>query len=173
MQQRKAAVLNFMDFISADGEELTTDSMKVSAVHGKRHDDILRLIRKRVAEAGEWGVRNFAETLHTSAQNGQTYPMFVMTKDGYQFLVGRMTGKKAVEHQLAFIEAFNAMAAYIKNQREGLSYRRARHDLECKDSERRGTFHGRGLKQRHFEKVLLKQEGEALKALSQPGLFLN
>jgi phage regulator Rha-like protein len=54
--------LRFQDFISMDGEQLVTDSRKVAAVHGKRHDDLLRLIRRRVVEAGEWGVRNFTET---------------------------------------------------------------------------------------------------------------
>jgi phage regulator Rha-like protein len=59
--------------------------------------------------------------------------MFSMTKDGYQFLVGKMSGKKAVEHQIAFIEAFNSMAAYIKNQREGLQYQYFRKELEFKN----------------------------------------
>ena len=47
-------VLNFLDFITAEGDALTTDSLKVATVHGKRHDDVLRLIRKRIADAGEW-----------------------------------------------------------------------------------------------------------------------
>lgn len=115
--------LHFMDFISADGEVLTTDCIKVALVHGKGHDDLLRLIRKRIAEAGEWGIRNFTETQHINKQNGQTYSYYLMTQPGYQFLVEKMTGKKAVAHQIAYIDAFSAMAAFIKNQRDGLRYR--------------------------------------------------
>lgn len=162
--------LAFSQFIAADGDRLTTDSLKVAAVHGKRHDNIVRLIRKRIAEAGKWGVLNFEETPHVGS-NGETYPMFTMTKDGYAFLVGKMTGKKAVEHQIAYIEAFNAMAAYIKNQREGLQYRCIAKELECKDSFRRGSIHGKGLRQRQLEAPKLNAELAALQALVQPSLL--
>ena len=53
--------LNFQDFIYVDGGKLVTDSRRVAEVHQKCHDDVLKLIRIRVAEAGEWGMRNFVE----------------------------------------------------------------------------------------------------------------
>lgn len=164
-------VLNFQDFIAADGDMLITDSLKVAQVHGKRHNNVLALVRKRVAEAGAWGLLNFKQALYVDPQNGQTYPMFTMTKDGYQFLVAKLTGKKAVQHQIAYIEAFNAMAAFIKNQREGLRYRCMEKELECRDSERRGSFHGRGLSQRKQEKPILKAQMDELLALAQPSLL--
>ena len=132
--------------------------------------DVLRLVRRRIEESGEWGVRNFAETSFV-ASNGETYPMFTMSKDGYAFLVGKMTGKKAVEHQIAYIEAFNAMAAYIRNQREGLTYQCAVKELECIHSQDRGSFHGKGLNKRKQEKPVLETELAALKALVQPSLL--
>lgn len=171
MTQPNFPVLNFQDFVTAEGDQLTTDSLKVAAVHGKRHDDVLRLIRKRISEAGEWGLRNFAEGSYYNPSNQQNHPMFAMSKDGYQFLVGKMTGKKAVEHQIAFIEAFNAMAAYIKNQRDGLRYRCIEKELECKDSARRGSFHGRGLNQRKQEKPVLEAELAILQDMVQPSLL--
>lgn len=163
--------LNFQEFITADGDQLTTDSLKVAVVHGKNHRDVLRLIRQRVIEAGGWGVRNFAHTPYVNPQNGETYDMFTMTQAGYQFLVGKMTGKKAVQHQIAYIEAFGAMASYIKNQREGLRYRCALKELEVKDSEKRGSLHGRGLNQRRLEKPVLESELALLQALVQPSLL--
>lgn len=166
----KSTALRFQDFISADGDILVTDSRKVAAVHGKRHDHVIRMIRTRMAEAGEWGVLNFGET-HYIGSNGETYPMFTMTKDGYAFLVGKMTGKKAVEHQIAYIEAFNAMAAYIKNQREGITYRCMAKELECKGSKELGSFHGKGLNQRKLEKPILEAELQALQELAQPSLL--
>ncbi|MEQ1683470.1 MAG: Rha family transcriptional regulator [Burkholderiaceae bacterium] len=113
----QAHVLNFQDFIGIDGEQLTTDSLKVAQVHRKRHADVLRLIRLRMTDAGEWGQRNFALSSYVSEQ-GKDVPVFTMTRDGYTFLVGKLTGKLATQHQIAYIEAFNAMAAFIKNQRE-------------------------------------------------------
>lgn len=163
-------VLKFQDFITPDNGQLVTDSRKVAAVHGKRHDNVIRLVRTRIAEAGEWGVLNFEETPYIGA-SGETYPMFTMTKDGYTFLVGKMTGKKAVEHQIAYIKAFNAMEAYIRNQREGLAYRCMEKELECKDSARRGSFHGKGLNQRKLEKPVLEAELSALQQLVQPSLI--
>lgn len=166
----KLPELAFAQFISADGDVLTTDSRKVAAVHGKQHRNVLQLIRKRMEEAGAWGVLNFKHTLVT-ASNGETYPVYTMTQAGYQFLVGKMTGKKAVEHQIAYITAFEAMEAYIKNQREGLQYRCMAKDLECKDSFRRGSVHGKGLRQRQLEKPVLEAELAALQALVQPSLL--
>ena len=108
-------VLNFRDFIDADGEKLTTDSLRVALVHKKWHDNVVALIRKRLSESGPWGLLNFKEINYVD-DSGRKYPMFTMTQAGYQFLVGKMTGAKAVEHQIAFIEAFGAMQAYLENQ---------------------------------------------------------
>lgn len=168
----KVPALNFQDFIAADGEVLTTDSLKVAQVHKKRHGDVLRLIRQRMSEAGEWGERNFALSSYLSAQ-GKEIAVFNMTRDGYTFIVGKLTGKLAVQHQIAYIEAFNAMAAYIRNQREGLRYRCMEKELECKDSARRGSFHGKGLNQRKQEKPVLESQLAALQALAQPALPLH
>jgi Rha family phage regulatory protein len=115
-----STVLRFEDFITAENGSLTTDSRKVAAVHGKRHDFLLLLIQKRIMEAGPWAFHNFVECSYE--QGGRQWPMFTMTKDGYAFLVGKMSGKKAVEHQIAYITAFDAMAAHTKNQCEGLTY---------------------------------------------------
>jgi len=164
-------VLKFQDFITAENGFLSTDSLKVAAVHGKRHDNVLQLIKKRMREAGDWGLLNFKEGSYYDPRNQQNHQMFTMTKDGYAFLVGKMTGKKAVEHQIAYIMAFNAMEAYIKNQREGLTYRCLKKELECKASEEKGTFHGRGLNQRRLEKPILEAELQALQNQVQPSLL--
>lgn len=48
-------VLNFQEYISADGDTLLTDSRKVAFVFGKQHKDVLKAIRARLEDAGEWG----------------------------------------------------------------------------------------------------------------------
>ena len=82
-----------------------------------------------------------------------------------------MTGNKAVIHQIAFINAFEAMRTFIANQRNGIQYRCLAKELECKDSARRGSFHGKGLQQRKMEKPLLEAEMQALHQLVQPTLL--
>lgn len=39
----------------------------------------------------------------------------VMSKDGFMLLAMGFTGKKALQFKMAYIRAFNAMTAYIKN----------------------------------------------------------
>jgi hypothetical protein len=63
------------------------------------------------------------------------------------------------------------MAAFIKNQRDGLRFRCMEKELECKDSARRGSFHGKGLNQRKQEKPVLDSELAALLSLAQPSLL--
>lgn len=168
----KFPVLNFVDFITVDGDELMTDSLKVAAVHGKRHDNVVAMIRGRIKEAGAWGLLNFKE-IEYQDEKGRTYPMFSMTKDGYQFLVGKMTGKKAVEHQIAFIEAFNSMAAYIKNQREGLQYQYFRKELEFKNKKESVSCAAKEMRSWQDDKPKLTSEMQVLLEQMQPQLLPN
>lgn len=172
LTENNLPTLNFQDFIDADGDQLTTDSLKVAAGHGKRHDNVLQVIRQRMADAGKWGLLNFKEISYTD-DSGRKYPVISMTRNGYSFLVGKLRGKMAVQHQIAYIEAFDAMAIYLKNQREGIRFRCMEKELECKDSERRGTVHGKGLNLRKQEKLVLDPELKKLLAMAQPVLPLS
>lgn len=91
----------------------TTTTQDIAEVYDKRHDDVLKIVRKRMVEAGEWGVRNFADTPYTNPQNGQTYSVIRMTKKGFHFVVGKFTGTKAVRHQIAFADEFERMEAEL------------------------------------------------------------
>lgn len=168
--------LNFQEFIQAEGDTLTTTSQQVAVAFGKRHDHVIRQIRKLISELPETHRPNFGEASHDVLQpNGGTasYTCYRITRDGFTLLAMGFTGKKALGFKLAYIDAFNAMAAFIKNQREGLSYRKVLHELACKDSERRGKYHGKGLNERKQELRALNVEEALLLAKSQPGLFLN
>ncbi len=166
-------VLNFSQFIDNNDGIFTTDSIRVAQGHKKQHRNIVALIRKRMAEAGEWGVLNFKQTPHVNAQNGEVYDVFTMTQAGYQFLVGKMNGKLATEHQIAFINAFDAALALAKNQREGLQAKIFSKQIEKAASEKQGSFHGRGLYQRKLEKMAIEPALVALLNMAQPSLLLN
>jgi len=94
-----------------------------------------------------------------------------ITRDGFTWLAMRFRGKKALVFQVAYTDAFNAMATYIKNQHDGLRYRCMEKELECKDSARRGSLHGKGLNQRKQEKPVLEAELEWLRGMAQPTLL--
>ena len=95
-----------------DGQPTTT-TQDIADVYGKRHDNVIAIVRARMAEAGEWGVLNFEDTPYTNPQNGQTYPVIRMTKKGFHFVVGKFTGAKAVQHQIAFADEFERMEAQL------------------------------------------------------------
>lgn len=103
-----------------DGQPTTT-TQDIADVYGKRHDNVIAIVRARMAEAGEWGVLNFEDTPYTNPQNGQTYPVIRMTKKGFHFVVGKFTGAKAVAHQIAFADAFERMEAELSGKALGQS----------------------------------------------------
>lgn len=172
-QQPEFPVLNYQDFISADGESMTTDSRKVAAVFGKQHRHVLEVIRKRLADAGAWGVPNFRLTHYVDPQNGQTYPTYEMTKDGFTFLVQKFSGKKAVQFQIAYIEAFNAMAEQIKNQRLGLQFRHFELQLIHKGKKAKASISGRDLNLWKGEKRVIEGAITALEEKMNPQLSLT
>lgn len=57
----------------------------------------------------EFARLNFQHTPYTDPQNGQTYHMYEMTRDGFTFLVMGFTGKDAAHWKENYIAAFNAM----------------------------------------------------------------
>lgn len=164
-------VLNFQDFIAADGEVLTTTSQHVAAVFGKRHKYVLEKVRSLIGEIPvDFNEPNFRPVVYFDAK-GESRVSYVLTQSGFALLAMRFTGAKALIFQVAYIKAFDAMAAYLKNQREGLTYRCLKNDMESKDSASRGSFHGRGLNQRKLEKPLLEAETAILQTLVQPTLL--
>lgn len=172
----KIPVLNFLDFIQADGDELTTDSTMVALVFKKNHDSVLRSVRATIKKLPPERLGYFAETsIRRPSPNGNGFiesPAFKMTRDGFTLLAMSFTGKRAFAFKLAYLDAFNAMAKYIKNQREGLRYRCMELELKEADSKRRGSYHGKGLGERRREKVANEAEELKLKQQAQPGLDL-
>lgn len=58
----------------------------------------------------------FYEYKYTNEQNYQTYPAFLMTRDGFTLLAMGFTGKKALEWKIRYIQAFNEMERKLKEQ---------------------------------------------------------
>jgi Rha family phage regulatory protein len=108
--------VNQSDFNGLVSEEMKTTSRIIAEKFGKSHNHVLRDIRKLTEANPEWGMTNFGQTPYVDAQNGQTYQMYEMTRDGYSMLVMGFTGRKAMEWKIKFLEAFNAMAQFLQSQ---------------------------------------------------------
>lgn len=99
-----------------------TNSKLVAEVFEKPHDNVLKVIRKILQEGI---VKNnetpmFEETTYINEQNKQSYPMFIMNKDGFTLLAMGFNGKKAMEFKLKYIEAFNKMKKEIESSKPSL-----------------------------------------------------
>ena len=94
-----------------NGKAVTT-SRKVAEVFEKKHCDVLRAIRElEVPE--DFNERNFASVEYID-QKGEKRPEYLITRDGFTILAMGFTGKKAMQFKIAYIEAFNAMEAQLK-----------------------------------------------------------
>lgn len=94
--------------ITGNSNRPVTTSKKIAEVFEKRHDHVLRDI-----ESLAGGIPNFGETFQKTTyiheQNGQEYPMYYITRDGFSLLAMGFTGQKALEWKVKYIEAFNYM----------------------------------------------------------------
>ena len=72
------------------------------------------LIGKGCARNG--GAPLFIKSNYVHPQNKQTYPMYLMNKDGFSLLVMGFTGKEALEWKLQYIRAFNQMENFIREK---------------------------------------------------------
>lgn len=99
------------------GQALTT-SREIADYFGKSHKDILRAIRdtqeqlNQTPEGQEFNERNFAPISMTDAMNREK-PAYVLTRDGFTLLAMGFTGARAMQFKVAYINAFNRMAAMI------------------------------------------------------------
>lgn len=95
-----------------------TTSLKVAEVFGKNHRHVLDSIRDVIKQAGGMPkigqTPMFEETTYIHEQNGQTYPMYYLNRDGFTLLAMGFTGKKALAFKLKYIKAFNQMEEKLK-----------------------------------------------------------
>lgn len=97
-----------MKLVFIENSRPVTDSLTVSETFGKRHDDVLRAIRNLEC-SDEFRSRNFAETPYVHEQNRQTYTKYIITQDGFSFLVMGFTGADAAQFKEMYIGEFNRM----------------------------------------------------------------
>jgi Rha family phage regulatory protein len=87
-------------------------SRYVAEVFDKRHDNVLQTIRNLDCSQ-EFFLLNFQEKKYKSGRAEQ--PEFLITKDGFVFVVMGFTGKKAARFKEAYINRFNEMESFIKS----------------------------------------------------------
>ena len=104
-----------------DGK-LVVSSRRVADDFGKRHDQVLRDIevyKNRISTPQFCGL--FIKSEY-KASNGKVNKEYLLTRDGFSFLVMGFTGAKADEWKLKYIEAFNEMERKLKEISKPDSY---------------------------------------------------
>lgn len=95
---------------------LTVTSRQVAYDFEKRHSDIIVSIEKLLKGCAEKFVDLFIKTEYQEDQNQQWYKEYLITKKGFTLLVMGFNGDKALQWKLKYIDAFDNMEQYIKNQ---------------------------------------------------------
>ncbi len=95
-----------------------TDSVKISAKFGKRHDRVLRAIEALIEGINSLPKNEESKVMYHKTEyvdsRGKVQPQYLMTRDGFSLLVMGFTGVKALTFKLAFIAAFNEMEQKLK-----------------------------------------------------------
>ena len=105
--------------VEIQNNQVVVSSRQVANNFHKNHRDVLKAIYNLLNSEG---MRNFSQTplfyesSYVNEQNGQSYPMYLMNRDGFSLLVMGFTGKRALEWKIKYIEAFNAMEKQLKEQ---------------------------------------------------------
>ena len=111
--------------------ETVTTSLLVAESFGKRHDNVLRAIDNLVEEIGllkfEETPLLFQKSNYENEQNGQTYQLYHMNRDGFTLLTMGFSGKKALAWKLKYIQAFNEMERRLHS--EAITVRESRLEI--------------------------------------------
>lgn len=87
-------------------------SRKIAEVFEKRHDVVLRTVETCGCSA-EFRNHNFVVSSYREGKG--KYKEYLLTKDGFAFVVMGFTGKKAAQFKEAYIKRFNEMESFIKS----------------------------------------------------------
>lgn len=95
-----------------DNEAFTT-SLKLAKKFNKRHKDVLRKIEN--LEKDTFTKLKIALSEYVNEQ-GKADKMYLLNRDAWSFIAMGFTGKDANKFKLDFIDAFNKMESYIREQ---------------------------------------------------------
>ena len=116
-------------------DQVLTNSLLVAEKFGKEHSKVMRDI-ENLSCSNEFRAANFGVSSYISLQNKEL-PMYVITKDGFSFLVMGYTGKKAGLFKEEYIKAFNTMERSLKEIKTPQTYaealRRLADEVEAKE----------------------------------------
>lgn len=101
---------NLLGVTAIDGIPMVS-SRDVADIFGKRHDNVLQAITNCECSQ-EFRLLNFKESYYRNAQK-KKQPEYLLTKNGFAFVVMGFTGRKAAMFKEAYITRFDEMEQFI------------------------------------------------------------
>ncbi|KEI75923.1 Rha family transcriptional regulator [Clostridium botulinum] len=107
--------------LKVENGQPVVSSKKIADNFGKRHSHVVEAIENKIksltTENSEVEISKlFIPT--TFNHNGNDYKEYLLTRDGFTFIVMGFTGAKADSWKLKYIEAFNKIEHYIKEKQK-------------------------------------------------------
>jgi len=104
------------------GNNLYTDSRDVAAMVGKRHDHLMRDIKKYVGvlTQSKIGFSDFFIESTYKDPTGRTLPCYLITKKGCEFVANKLTGQKGILFTATYINAFHLMEDKLKEHNQDM-----------------------------------------------------
>jgi anti-repressor protein len=96
-----------MKLVFIENNRIVTDSLTIAETFGKEHKHVLRDIRE-IECSDEFTQSNFGLSEYTDS-TGRKLPKYLITQDGFTFLVMGYTGKEAARFKEMYINEFNRM----------------------------------------------------------------
>lgn len=103
--------MNQLVFI--ENKKVVTDSLTVAEVFGKEHKRVMQDIRELECSE-EFNRHNFVLISYRDSINREK-PKYIITQDGFSFLVMGYTGKEAARFKEMYINEFNRMRESLNN----------------------------------------------------------
>ena len=104
------------ELLQVKNDQILTTSLIVAEKFNKQHSKVMRAIENLLEGIANFGDTSklFELTYDVNKQNGVSYPMYLINRDGFTLLAMGFTGKEALEWKLKYIEAFNNMEQVIR-----------------------------------------------------------
>ncbi|GIO63536.1 Rha family transcriptional regulator [Paenibacillus cineris] len=99
--------------VFVQGGKTVTDSLTIAEVFGKEHKNVIRDI-ENLDCSEEFNRLNFERISYRDSMNREK-PKYIITQDGFSFLVMGYTGKEAARFKEMYISEFNRMREHIKS----------------------------------------------------------
>lgn len=97
---------NLINIENSNGK-LLASSREIAKNFDKEHKHVMEAARNLMAENS--AVKSMVMENEYVNSRGQTFPEYLLTRDGFTLLAMGFTGKKALEWKLKYIKAFNKM----------------------------------------------------------------